>query len=671
MRSENDMIKAEVWLSGKNGGIDMNMEWKDYFEKLQGCYTGKAVGGTLGMPLEGYIGTKNVTYYDPVPMHMIENDDIDLQVVWLEVIRECGLPVNRFDLANGWLKHMRGLPDEYGVVMRNLKHGLYPSLSGGYDNKFTAGMGAAIRTEIWAALAPGDPDLAVKLAVEDACCDHAKDGVDAAVFLAAFESLAYVESDVSVLFERSLSYLPKEGRVYQMITQTLAMWKDGLASREIRSRLLDRYFSQNWTDVGINLSFITIGLLDGETENEPKKKVSRGLYTAVGLGHDADCTGATLGAIFGILYPDGFEEHWTKPLGDQLVLSGCIAAMHETETIHDFCLQIADACRQVQAYYGSVIQLSDCEQISHRKIRIITEKEAAVSLFSGEAERENANESLISIEPYIIRLTYPEDIAFTPGGSGSMTAFVTRTKNMPMNGTVHLSVSDGWKVKPDSFMLSSEETVFTFTITAPDRLKRRMWGSFLHFDLEENGFSCRTDAGLILSYPVKRREMIWTGDTCPKPEVFSDAVTEQWKAHYAPVPAGGQLYSFEVRSPYIVSEAIMVAQASRPVKVWKDGELILSHDGTECNPAFHRTENIARLSFDGNWSRFVIYVSDQVHTGENQTPFSAYAKVPGCPTPYEQRRLYDRKFGIYEDGELFIGFAERRCYEWLYELEWR
>ena len=69
----------------------MKLQFGEYMNKLSGCYTGKAVGGTLGMPYEGFIGTVDLTYYDPVPTHMIENDDIDLQVVWLQVLRECGL----------------------------------------------------------------------------------------------------------------------------------------------------------------------------------------------------------------------------------------------------------------------------------------------------------------------------------------------------------------------------------------------------------------------------------------------------------------------------------------------------------------------------------------------------------------------------------------------------
>ncbi len=169
----------------------MELTYHDYYRRVTGCFTGKCVGGTLGMPFEGEERTLDLTYYDPVPTEMLANDDLDLQVVWLESVRRFGLPVHRRYLAESWLDNIRMVFDEYGVAQRNLRKRLYPPLSGAYDNKFGAGMGAIIRSELWACLCPGDPALAAALAREDACVDHYGDGVDAACFWAAVESAAF------------------------------------------------------------------------------------------------------------------------------------------------------------------------------------------------------------------------------------------------------------------------------------------------------------------------------------------------------------------------------------------------------------------------------------------------------------------------------------------------
>ena len=52
-------------------------------DRILGGLFGKAVGGTLGQPLEGLRGPSNVDRYTPEPTGMIPNDDLDLQILWM------------------------------------------------------------------------------------------------------------------------------------------------------------------------------------------------------------------------------------------------------------------------------------------------------------------------------------------------------------------------------------------------------------------------------------------------------------------------------------------------------------------------------------------------------------------------------------------------------------
>lgn len=650
----------------------MNLSYDRYMQKLKGCFVGKAVGGTLGMPMEGFIGTKDVKYYDPVPTSMVANDDLDLQVVWVEVIRRCGLPVNRRDLAEGWLRHMKALPDEYGVVIRNLKTGLFPPLSGFYDNKFSAGMGSAIRTELWAALAPGDPDLAVRLSREDACCDHYADGVEASAFLAAVESAAYVESDMAALIETGLRFVKKDGRLDTMLRACMEWWNELRDPLEVRERVLKTYFVQNWTDIGINLSFILIGWLAGSEENEPSAKISRALCAVAGLGHDGDCTAATLGSILGILYPDSFEARWTGPLGDSLVLSSCVSAMHEKATISEFCGQVSDLCVDVQEYYRSAVRLTgapSCEDQIYRQAK----KDLNITL----SQDYDRRESLIMIRPFTVKLIYPEKIALAPGESGNFTVRVSHPKEKRVAASLTVRVPDGWRAEPSRFNIdvSAEETSVSFTVTAPVRSRRVALNPVdLHFDTGDVSFTA--SAGLIETFNFKHVSVDDDFSQCPPDNFFENTETAPMYGHFWKIPPGAHLYSIEMRPHARIAEAIMLAQGTRPIKVWYDGELILSHDGSEYCPAFHRSENLKMITLSGDWKRFVIYtgkgISDGTERGDNDTPFNSFAPVEGCPTPFEIRRKYDaaRLYGG-EEGELFFGIANRTSYEWLHELEWR
>ncbi|UKI30427.1 MAG: ADP-ribosylglycohydrolase family protein [Lentisphaeria bacterium] len=177
------------------------------------------------------------------------NDDLELQAMYVAALDRMEHPeINREILAEIWVRHMNFHCDEYAVAMRNLALGIRPPWSGSYDNFYINGMGAAIRSELWACLAPGNPELAVRFAREDACIDHAGDGVDAEVYLAALESLAFVETDLRMLIEAALSYLPKESLLAEGIRSACTLWDTSgnwgagarYALRALRHRIQNR-----------------------------------------------------------------------------------------------------------------------------------------------------------------------------------------------------------------------------------------------------------------------------------------------------------------------------------------------------------------------------------------------------------------------------------------------
>ncbi len=296
-----------------------------------GCWLGKAVGGTLGMPFEGHDGPLDLDFYRPVPTEMLPNDDLDLQVVWACVLSEMGTPrVNRHVLAKAWRDHVHFPWDEYGVALRNMANGLHPPLTGSHDNWFAHGMGAAIRSEIWACLAPGNPALAAAYAYEDACVDHAGEGIRAETFFAALESMAFVESDPDVLLDGALVTLPEESLIRRAVADTRVWWRQSGDWRAVRERILRDYGHENFTDVTMNVAFTVLGWLASEGD------FSRAICTAVNCGKDTDCTGATVGSLMGIIDPACIPQKWLAPIGRDLVLSPGIVGLNAPKTLDDF-----------------------------------------------------------------------------------------------------------------------------------------------------------------------------------------------------------------------------------------------------------------------------------------------------------------------------------------------
>ena len=133
-------------------------------DKIQACWIGKNIGGTMGAPYEGRRCTQDITGYASPKGEPLPNDDLDLQMAWLMTLERFG-PRN-FDantLAECWQLMIGPNWNEYGIGKKNLTLGLLPPLCGEYDNdKWKHSNGAWIRSEVWACLAPGFPNVAIK-----------------------------------------------------------------------------------------------------------------------------------------------------------------------------------------------------------------------------------------------------------------------------------------------------------------------------------------------------------------------------------------------------------------------------------------------------------------------------------------------------------------------------
>ena len=561
------------------------------------------------MPYEGNLNARTVAFYDPVPACMVPNDDLDLQVVNLETVLRYGFPINRRHLGELWRRHILDLPDEYGAAQHNTLTGLYAPLSGGYNNKFHDGMGAAIRSELWACLALGDPSLAAALAREDACTDHTENGIDAAMFLAAAESLAFVERDPAALVRAGLSCISQSGRLYRALCSVLDWWSQRLDTLAIRELILSTYPSDNWTDVSINLSFILLAWLAGGQD------FSKAICTAAGLGYDADCTCATLGAIMGILYPDGIERRWLEPIGEDLILSDCIVGIHEPDSISSFCEIIASLCPQALRYYNSSTQILGTSETA-----LNVSLPAPWSPSPGVVDwREGSAESLVALSPLAILLQYPSNIALQPNVPGDFIVKIRNSSPSDFDGTLCLSVPLGWKITPSAFSLHIhplEEASLPVAITPGPCAKRRPNYNPILFVLERSdGFHWQEEAGLVLTIPWMRKA----------------ASSHDWEAveaaqSFQTVPQGPYHYRTAVKFPSGKGLCRRTVQGTRKLTASLNGAPILSHDGLAYVPAFHRSAPVAVFTMKNGWNILDISVED----GDVGEIFVGFASTAGC-----------------------------------------
>ncbi len=311
------------------------MDRNEYRDRVNGCWLGKNIGGTLGMPMEWERSKNSVTYYthditgEPLP-----NDDLDIQILWLLAMEEHGVHIDAKKLGEYFNEYMIFTHAEYGTAKTNLRAGLQPPISGSFNNCFKDSCGSYIRSDIWACLYPGHPEMAAKYAFEDAIVDHGDgEGVYAEVFVAAMESAAFYEKNIRELISIGLSYIPEDCAVSKVVRDAIATYDSGMTVEESRDYIMKNYIGHiewhaisdedeakgysegkmGW-DVPSNIMIIIYGLLYGGGDFE------KAMCTAVNYGEDTDCTAGTIAALYGIMYgTEVFGEKWVKPIGNKIV----------------------------------------------------------------------------------------------------------------------------------------------------------------------------------------------------------------------------------------------------------------------------------------------------------------------------------------------------------------
>lgn len=441
----------------------------DYRNKVLGCWMGKNIGGTLGAPFEWRRQVNDVKFYtqelggNPLP-----NDDLDIQLLWLIALEEKGIEVDARTLGEYWLLYVTPHWSEYGTAKVNMRSGLMPPLSGMQNNDYKDSCGAFIRSEIWACIAPGCPRIAAKYAYEDAIIDHGNgEGVYAEVFCAALESAAFVEKDLNKLIEIGLSYIPKDCGTAGAIKCALECFHSGRTWLEARDAILAGYRGQvffgnmhhiskedaekgfakgkrGW-DAPSNLGMIILGLLYGENDFE------KSMCITVNCGEDTDCTGATVGSIFGIMNGiDAIPEKWIKPIG-RSIKTACLNlgelgyfGDQIPKDIDNLTYRVEQIARQVILRYNLPVELSDSRETDFSDLR----DSMLFDSSQGKFLYRNLNGPIYHFDFFDVMVDYKEGPMVRDGVPKRIKLRIENRYKVQEMIHIHWYLPDGWRIQP-------------------------------------------------------------------------------------------------------------------------------------------------------------------------------------------------------------------------------
>lgn len=417
----------------------------EVWRRTYACWMGKNAGGTLGAPVEGQPGPHNFDWYPKLQEGGIPNDDLEMQLVWLDAVKRANWQINSQVLSQAWLTHIGYNWNEYGIAKRNLRWGLLPPLSGAYDNDFWNDcMGSPIRSEIWACLAPASPRIAVRFAFEDAIVDHAGgEGVWGEIFNAALESIVFAKRDLDEALDLALSFIPSDCQTAQAITDTRRWWAELKDWRKVREQIVEKYWHREPTHAPQNLAFTVLGLLASEGD------FGKAITTAVNCGQDTDCTGATAGSIMGILLGE-VPQKWAEPLGEAIATNlswGGIRNIAPPPNVRVLTDEVVDAAARLLAWYGAPIRIADAPtDLSDLPEDWFRPDDGVYELWERNKYPWRVDFTLNAVR---VEADYHGPPTINPEVSKTVTIWLHNLQPTSLSITIAWDVPSGWKVEPE------------------------------------------------------------------------------------------------------------------------------------------------------------------------------------------------------------------------------
>ena len=287
-------------LPGGSGAFQHGRSIIEGYLKKRGAYPLDNYMSQRDVP-EGWATPKGDSYQETIT-HMEDDDDIRYTVVGLMVVEARGPDFAWHDLARAWLNLLpvaQLVSAEERAIFNFLARGDAGAATAAYTRKyrnpFREWIGAQIRVDAFAWVAAGNPELAAEYAYRDASWSHTRNGIYGAMFWAAIQAAAFVESDARRLIAIGLSEIPAACRLAVAVRTQLA-WLDGTPS-------------MTWSMMMDQVDAATPGMHPVHAINNTLHCVAAMLFggvdpiklpaLAVMGGMDTDCNGATVGSIAG------------------------------------------------------------------------------------------------------------------------------------------------------------------------------------------------------------------------------------------------------------------------------------------------------------------------------------------------------------------------------------
>ena len=281
----------------------------DEFPPTDYWTTAPGTPGTLRYwksPIEDY--TRGNMRFAPV------DDDIMYTMEGLLIMEEYGKDFTTENVGESWLKYVPYGYTAEEAALRNLKKGFKGEAAALDHNPYLQLIGADIRSDPWAYMAPGHPELAAEFAYRDAMLTHRRIGVYGAMYFAAAEAIAFCVDDPMDALKLAMNEIPQDcllARSLRWAFKECPNIHSYLEAREaVNKRFPDMPIAHTLNNACLTVFGIHLGGRD----------FTKVISNTVAMGLDNDCTAATAASIVGaVIGKENLPEHWYRPFNNTVL----------------------------------------------------------------------------------------------------------------------------------------------------------------------------------------------------------------------------------------------------------------------------------------------------------------------------------------------------------------
>lgn len=297
------------------------MSIQSYRDQIYAGVLGKIIGVYMGRPVEGWTYDAIRSQFDEVNYYIshkvgapfiVPDDDISGTFVFYRALEDSNYAkdLTATQIGEAWLNYIvedktvlwwggMARSTEHSAYLR-LKAGIQPPFSGSseYNGKAIAEqIGSQIFIDTWALTNPGNPELAAKMAREACLVSHDGIAIEAAVYLAAMEAMAFDTKDVDELLKKGRTYIADNEygkQLNQLLDDVIEQCEKTSDWRQVRDWIEENHnyakYQGNCPMVPNHLSIIMALKMAGDD-------FRKSLAIAVSAGWDTDCNAANVGCL--------------------------------------------------------------------------------------------------------------------------------------------------------------------------------------------------------------------------------------------------------------------------------------------------------------------------------------------------------------------------------------